>query len=79
MTFAELLIMLSLGFIGPPPKILGPPLDTKAPGPPLIYLVQPLAISDPHINVCVGALTLAFIVGKGEGGSYPPFLKSPPF
>ena len=25
----------------------------KAPGPPLIYLVGPLAISDPHINVCV--------------------------
>ena len=72
MTFAELLIMLSLGFIGPP-------LDTKAPGPSLIYLVQPLAISDPHINVCVGALTLAFIVGKGEGGVIPPFSKIPPF
>ena len=43
----------------PPPKILGPPefrspLDTKAPGPPLIYLVGPLAISDPHISICVG-------------------------
>ena len=43
--------MTSLGFIGPP-KILGlplnwVPLDTKAPGPPLIYLVGPLAISDP--------------------------------
>ena len=25
-----------------------PPLDTKAPGPPLIYLVGPLAISDPQ-------------------------------
>ena len=50
--------MASLGFIGPP-KILGLPLnwvrlDTKAPGPPLIYLVGPLAISDPHINICVG-------------------------
>ena len=39
--------MPSLGFIAPP-KILGPPLDTKAPGPPLIYLVGPLAISDPQ-------------------------------
>ena len=38
------------GIIGvhSPPKILGPPLDTKAPGPPLIYLVGPLAISDPQ-------------------------------
>ena len=50
--------MVSLGFIGPP-KILGPPLnlgptlDAKAPGPPLIYLVGPLAISDPHFNICV--------------------------
>ena len=42
--------MTSLGFIAapPPPKILGPPLDTKVPGPPLIYLVGPLAISDPQ-------------------------------
>ena len=51
--------MASLGFIGPP-KILGPPLnlgptlDAKAPGPRLIYLVGPLAISDPHIYICVG-------------------------
>ena len=29
-------------------------LDIKAPGPPVIYLVRPLAISDPHINICVG-------------------------
>ena len=36
--------MASLGFIDPP-KILGPPL---------IYLVGPLAISDPHVNICVG-------------------------
>ena len=35
-----------------PPKFRSP-LDTKAPGPPLIYLVGPLAISDPHINICV--------------------------
>ena len=35
----------------PHPKILGSPLDTKAP---LIYLVGFLAISDPHINICVG-------------------------
>ena len=41
----------SLGFIGPP-KIRSP-LDTKAPGSPSIYLVGPLAISDPHINICV--------------------------
>ena len=51
--------MASLGFIGPP-KILGPPpkfrppLDIKASGPPLIYLVGLFAISDPHINICVG-------------------------
>ena len=36
----------------PPPKFRSP-LDTKAPGPPLIYLVGPLAILDPHINICV--------------------------
>ena len=29
-------------------------LDTKAPSPPLIYPVGPLAISDPHIYICVG-------------------------
>ena len=52
--------MASLGFIGPP-KILAPiphkfrsPLDTKAPVPPLIYLVGPLAILNPHINICAG-------------------------
>ena len=45
--------MASLGFIKPLLK-LGPPFDTKAPGAPLIYLVGPLAISDPHINICVG-------------------------
>ena len=28
-------------------------VNTKAPGPPLIYLVGPLAILDPHINICV--------------------------
>ena len=44
--------MASLGFIGPPK--FRSPLDTKAPGPPLIYLVGPLAILDPHINICVG-------------------------
>ena len=37
----------------PPPKFRSP-LDTKAPGPPLIYLVGPLAVSDPYINICVG-------------------------
>ena len=55
-----ILIILMHGIIevhATPPKILGPspkfksPLDTKAPGPPLIYLVKPLAILDPHINV----------------------------
>ena len=47
--------MASLEFIAPPPpKMLGPPLDTKAPGPALIYLVGPLAISDTHINICAG-------------------------
>ena len=63
----------SLGFIGPPPKFRSP-LDTKASGFPLIYLVGPLAISDPHINICVGPLTLAFIVSKGRSYLPPPFL-----
>ena len=44
--------MASLGLICP--LNLGPPLDTKAPGPPLIYLVGLLGISDPHINIYVG-------------------------
>ena len=44
--------MTSLGFIVPPK--FRSSLDTKAPGPPLIYLEGPLAISDPHINICVG-------------------------
>ena len=49
--------MASLGFIAPR-KILGPPLNLGSPlilkfqGPP--YLVGPLAISEPHINICVG-------------------------
>ena len=46
------------GIIGvhrsPPPKILAPPLDIKAPAPPLIYLVGLSAIPDPHIILCVG-------------------------
>ena len=46
--------MASLGFIAPPPSKFRSPLDTKAPGLPLIYLVELLAISDPHINICVG-------------------------
>ena len=45
--------MASLGFIAPPPLNFRSPLDTKAPGPPLIYPVGPLAILDPHINICV--------------------------
>ena len=47
-------IYLFHGIIGvhSPPKFRSP-LDTKAPGRPLIYLVGPLAISDPHINICV--------------------------
>ena len=44
--------MASLGFIAPPK--LRSPLNTKAPGPPLIYQVGPLPISDPHINICEG-------------------------
>ena len=42
--------MTSLGFMGPS-KILGAPLNL---GPPLIPRLQvpPLAISDPHINIC---------------------------
>ena len=47
------------GIIGvhspPPPLNFRSPLDTKAPGLPLIYLVGPLAISEPRINICVGA------------------------
>ena len=39
--------------LGPPPKFRSP-LDTEALGPPLIYLAEPLAISDHHINICVG-------------------------
>ena len=55
--------IINHGIIGahrPPPKILSPTpkfrstLDTKAPGPLLIYLVGLLAISDPHINIRVG-------------------------
>ena len=53
--------MASLGFIVPPAKILapsplnlGPPLETKPPGFPFIYLVGLFAISDPHINISVG-------------------------
>ena len=46
--------MASLGVHRPPHKILGPPHDTKAPGPLLIYLVGLVAILDPHINFCVG-------------------------
>ena len=42
-----------------PPKILGlplnlgPPFIPKLQGSPLIYLLEPLAILDPHINICV--------------------------
>ena len=43
-----------IGVHSPPPKILGRPLDIKAPGPPLIYLVGLLAILKPRINICVG-------------------------
>ena len=49
--------MASFGFIVPP-EVLGSPLNLgppKAPGPSLIYLVGLIAISDPHINICVGS------------------------
>ena len=47
-------IMASLGFIAPPQKKkFRSFVDTKAPGPPLIYPLGPLAILDPHINICV--------------------------
>ena len=49
-----ILTMASLGFIDPLPKVLGPPLIPKLQVPPLIYLVGLLAISNPHINICVG-------------------------
>ena len=42
-----------IGINSPPPPKFWFPLDTKAPGPPLIYLVGPLAILDPYINICV--------------------------
>ena len=42
-----------LKFYPPPPKFRYP-LDIKAPGPPLIYLVGLLAILNPHINICIG-------------------------
>ena len=45
----------------PPPSKFRSPLDTKTPGPQLIYLVGPLAISDAHINIYVGPLTLALL------------------
>ena len=46
----------SHGIIGVhrPPLKFRYPLDIKAPGPPLIYLVGLSAISDPHINICIG-------------------------
>ena len=60
--------MASLGFIGPPPEMLRhpPPLDTKARGPPLIYLVRPLAISDPQSFPQVGGSSK--FDGGGGGG-----------
>ena len=52
----------------------------KASGLPLIYLVGPLAITDPQINICVEPLTLAFIVSKWMPYLLPPpFSKIPPF
>ena len=44
--------MAALGFIAPPKKNFMSALDTKAPGPPLIYLVEPLAIPDPYQYLC---------------------------
>ena len=41
------------GVHSPPPPKFRSPLDTKAPGLPLIYLVGPLAISDSHIKIYV--------------------------
>ena len=43
-----------------------PPLDTKALGPPLIYLVRPLAISDPQSFPQVGGSSK--FDGGGEEG-----------
>ena len=40
-----------IGVHSPPPPKFRSPLDTKAPGPPLIYLLGPLAISDSHNTV----------------------------
>ena len=44
-------VMASLGFITA--LNFSSPFDIKAPGPSLIYLVGPVAILDPHINICV--------------------------
>ena len=44
-------IMASLAFLAPL-KILGPLLIPKLHVPP--YLVRPLAVSDPHNNICAG-------------------------
>ena len=44
LTFLGNIIMASFGFLATPIKL----------GPPLIYLVGLLGISDPHINICVG-------------------------
>ena len=46
------LFKLNSKILGPPPLNLGPPLIPSSRSP-LIYLVGPLAISDPHINICV--------------------------
>ena len=47
------LFKLNSKILGPPLLNLGPPLIPSSRSP-LIYLVGPLAISDPHINICVG-------------------------
>ena len=52
--FQQVTYMASLGFTVPP-------LDTKVPGPPLIYLVGFLAISDPTSIFVYDPLTLALL------------------
>ena len=68
----SMLHMASLEFIAPPPpqkkKNIRSPVDTK--GLPLIYLVGPLAISEPHINICVR--TLNTCVALKQYNSLPP-------
>ena len=51
-----------MGAHRPPPQNFRFPLDTKAPCPHLAYLVGPLAISDPNINICLGPPNICVVL-----------------